>query len=231
MPRRQRSFAEEIEERIAAGAAADQEAARVAVVDDLANKRMRYRCSFEEGTPVLIKHGEFRLFETGPLRFRLEFQPVHRRPGYAWNLWQQIRAGELNGVPVEYSADNKIITAGKYRIVDIVVWDLGETTSKLMPPPRRGLPTHAPVREPLPAPQSHGAPASAKRQPGDTDKARAQLLYQAAKPHVQSLSWTADSAFAAARKKFPDNQLLLETSPRTERKAWLYAKRKLREDS
>jgi hypothetical protein len=230
MPRRERSFAQEIEERIAAGDAADEEAARVVVADDIATKRMGCRCNFEEGTPVLIKHGEFRLLETGPLKFRLEFRPVHRKP-YAWNLWQQIRAGELNGVPVKYSPDNKTITAGKYKIVDIFVWDLDETTAKRMPPVRRGLPAHGPVREPTPAPQSHGAPASAKRQPGDTDKARAELLYHAAKPHVQSSSWTADIAFAAGRKKFPNNQLLLETSARTERKAWLYAKRKLQEEA
>ena len=105
MPRRERSFAQEIEERIAAGDVADEEGARVAVADDLANKRMGYRCNFEEGTPVLIKQGELRLLETGPLKFRLEFRPVHRKPGHAWNLWQQIRAGELNGVPVEYSAE------------------------------------------------------------------------------------------------------------------------------
>jgi hypothetical protein len=125
MPPRERSFAQEIEERVAAGDFADEDAARSAVVDDLATRRLDYRCLFEEGDLVAVK-----LFE-----FKLEFRPVRKEPDYAWNLWQQIRASAINGEPVKFSPDNKTITAGKHRIVDIVLWNRDETTVVPAPPP------------------------------------------------------------------------------------------------
>ena len=229
MPRRERSFAQEIEERIAAGDVADGETARVAVAHDIATRRLGYRCNFEEGFP-----GPVRRREIG-IEFDWEFRPARKKPRGAWNLWQQIAAGKLNGEPVEYSPDNETITAGRHRIVDIVVWDRGETTAasiaKSVTPVQGGPPAQGAATKPAPLPQSHGVPASPKHHPGDTNKDRGELLYQAAKPHAGSLSWTTDLAFAAAESKFPGNPLLLETGSRTRRRAWEYAKQKLRQEA
>jgi hypothetical protein len=231
MPRRERSFAQEVEDRITAGDAVDEDAARVAVANDIATGWLRCRCNFEEAT-----YGPARSSRSGfGIELPVEFRPARRKPRQIWNLWPQIRAGNINGDPVEYSPDNKTITAGSLRIVDIVVFDRSGTTAlstaKRVAPVRSGFPARRVARKIATASRPHDAPASAKRRPGDTDKDRGELLYQAAKPHTGSLSWSTDTAFAAAQKMFPDNPLLAETSPRTRRRAWLYAKQKPQEES
>jgi hypothetical protein len=221
MPRRERYFAQEIEERIAAGDVVDEEAARVAVADDIAIGRLGYRCLFEKGTP-----GEIRRLEFG-IAIEPKFVPARMSAARSRYIWQQIRAGTIDGAPVQYSSDNKTITAGWLRIVDIVVWDRGERAAVSTATPGR-LPGDAVARK-APAPQSHGAPASPQRHPGDTNKDRGELLYQAARGHPGSLSWTTKIAFAAAQKKFPDNKLLAAMSARNRRRAWEYAKQKLQQ--
>jgi hypothetical protein len=229
MPRRERSFAQEIEDRMAAGGVADEGAARAAVADDLATGRLRYRCLFEKGSPGTIKRLEF------GIAIYPEFVPVRISAARARYLWQQIRAGKIDGEPVKYSPDNETITAGWLRIIDITVWDRSETTAasiaNSVTPAQGGPPARGAATKPAPLPQSHGVPASPKHHPGDTNKDRGELLYQAAKPHAGSLSWTTDLAFAAAESKFPGNPLLLETGSRTRRRAWEYAKQKLLQEA
>jgi len=67
---------------------------------------------------------------------------------------------------------------------------------------------------------SAGQKLSRHRKKGDTDAARSELLYQAARPHAGSTAWTRGSAVAAAREKFPTNRLLYPARMQSYSKAW-----------
>jgi hypothetical protein len=111
-PRRKRSFAREIEERTAA--CGSMEAARDAVVDDLAAQRLRYRGTWLEGI----------LF----LGVGYEYRAARRPPACAWNYWAMARDGDIDGYRVEFRDDGAVIS-GPVGLADITVWDPSETTA------------------------------------------------------------------------------------------------------
>jgi hypothetical protein len=83
-----------------------------ALVDDLATRRWRCNCNYEEG-----------YFPPGALLYRkLDYAPMRAPPAWDWNLWQRIRADSIDGAAVRFDVESNTIRAGKYRIVDLVVW-------------------------------------------------------------------------------------------------------------
>jgi hypothetical protein len=70
-----------------------------------------------------------------------------------------------------------------------------------------------------------------RRQRGDTERVRAELLYRAALPHLPgSLAWTAEEARTKAKEIFPGDRLL-GVSIEIVRRAWQIAKVRLQEEA
>ena len=95
-----------------------------------------------------------------------------------------------------------------------------------------------PAVEPVPsvstatAPSPVATPATSqhRRQKGETDRARAKLLYEAAKSHAGSETWSTATALNMANKEFRGNPLLKAKEIRSFSAAWQLAKRRLRID-